>query len=496
MVPSAGAFFGLRGTAARDGHPGRRNDGRGRVVQIYNVDSVGSGIRANLASSEDIFVANGVTLGSTDVRGILGTTSFHTANVQGTVFAEQIGIFLGPDFGFSAARGQRLIVGADAYVGSSSVGAAVLLGKESTAEIKGTLWGENYGLLMGGVSATTQSTVTNSGVIEGGNYGIVRDFSNQSTETLVIRNSGLVKSEDYAFSSLGTAASELITNTGEMVGAVQLGLGNDIYDGRSGRLQGDVFGGDGVDRIYGGVDNDAFYGDAGNDMLQGFAGHDTLNGGTGADQMAGGLGNDTFIVDNAGDKVLEASNQGIDAVRSSVSHVLSANVDHLVLLGAAAISGTGNVLNNVITGNGAANALNGGAGNDTLNGGAGHDTLNGGLGNDILTGGVGNDLFVFNIALNPTANIDRITDFNVPADTIRLDNAVMPGLGTALGTLAAGKFWKGTSGLAHDADDRIIYETDTGKLYYDANGKAAGGGILFATLAPYLALTSADFQVV
>lgn len=456
------------------------------MVQIYNVDSVGSGIRANLASSEDIFVASGVTLGSTDVRGILGTTSFHTANIQGTVFAEQIGIFLGPDFGFSAARGQRLIVGTDAYVGSSSVGAAVLLGKESTAEIKGTLWSENYGLLMGGVSATTQSTVTNSGVIEGGHYGIVRDFSNQSTETLVIRNSGLIKSQHYAFSSLGAHASELITNTGVMVGAVLLGLGNDVYEGRSGRLQGAVFGGGGADRIYGGIDNDAFYGDAGNDMLLGFAGHDTLNGGTGADQMAGGLGNDTFIVDSAGDKVVEASNQGIDTVRSSVSHALSANVDHLVLL-AAAISGTGNALSNMITGNGSTNALNGGTGNDTLNGG---------LGNDILTGGVGNDSFIFNTALNPTTNIDRVTDFNVPADTIRLDNAVMPGLGTTLGTLASGKFWKSMSGLAHDADDRIIYETDTGKLYYDANGKASGGGIHFATLASDLALTNADFQVV
>ncbi|MGO4842881.1 calcium-binding protein, partial [Rhizobiaceae sp. 2RAB30] len=87
-------------------------------------------------------------------------------------------------------------------------------------------------------------------------------------------------------------------------------------------------------------------------------------------------------------------------------------------------------------------------------------------------------------------------DFNVPQDTIRLDNAVMAGLGTTLGTLAAAKFWKSATGLAHDADDRIIYETDTGKLFYDSNGNAAGGAIHFATLAPYLALTYADFQVI
>ncbi|MGO4839437.1 calcium-binding protein, partial [Rhizobiaceae sp. 2RAB30] len=113
-----------------------------------------------------------------------------------------------------------------------------------------------------------------------------------------------------------------------------------------------------------------------------------------------------------------------------------------------------------------------------------------------LTGGAGSDNFVFNTGLNAATNVDRIVDFNVPQDTIRLDNAVMAGLGTTLGILSAAKFWKSTSGTAHDADDRIIYETDTGKLFYDSNGKAAGGSVHFATLAPNLALTNADFVVI
>ena len=58
-------------------------------------------------------------------------------------------------------------------------------------------------------------------------------------------------------------------------------------------------------------------------------------------------------------------------------------------------------------------------------------------------------------------------------DTIRLENAVMPAL--AAGTLASTAFWKSTTGLAHDSNDRIIYETDTGWLNYDSNGSAAGG---------------------
>ncbi|WP_143809846.1 calcium-binding protein [Paracoccus yeei] len=61
-------------------------------------------------------------------------------------------------------------------------------------------------------------------------------------------------------------------------------------------------------------------------------------------------------------------------MQSSANHVLGANLENLVLTGAAAINGTGNALANSITGNAAANVLNGGAGADTLIGGAGNDT--------------------------------------------------------------------------------------------------------------------------
>ena len=96
----------------------------------------------------------------------------------------------------------------------------------------------------------------------------------------------------------------------------------------------------------------------------------------------------------------------------------------------------------------------------------------------------------------PRPNVDRITDFNVVQDTIRLENGVMPGLGSHLGTLYSTAFWKSTTGLAHDANDRIIYETDTGWLNYDSNGSAAGGTVHIAQLAPNLALTNADFLII
>ena len=146
-----------------------------------------------------------------------------------------------------------------------------------------------------------------------------------------------------------------------------------------------------------------------------------------------------------------------------------------MLTGAAAINGTGNALANRLTGNGAANMLNGGTGADTLAGGAGHDT------------------FLFNTALSAT-NVDRITDFVMVDDTIRLENAVFTGL--SVGALAANAFTANMSGLATDVSDRVIYETDTGRLYFDADGTGASQRVLFAVLDTGLAMTAADFAVI
>ncbi len=89
------------------------------------------------------------------------------------------------------------------------------------------------------------------------------------------------------------------------------------------------------------------------------------------------------MVDVAGDIVTELAAEGTDAIQSAITWTLGTNVENLTLTGTAAINGTGNTLNNVLTGNAAANTLTGGAGNDTLNGGAGADALVGGLGDDI-----------------------------------------------------------------------------------------------------------------
>ena len=126
-------------------------------------------------------------------------------------------------------------------------------------------------------------------------------------------------------------------------------------------------------RLVGTAADDIIRGAGGNDILWGENGDDTLWGRGGADSMLGGAGNDVFGVDNVGDGVYENVNEGTDTVISTLSYALGANVENLTLLGAAAIYGTGNTLDNVLTGNDASNVLIGGLGNDTLNGGTGVD---------------------------------------------------------------------------------------------------------------------------
>jgi Ca2+-binding RTX toxin-like protein len=125
--------------------------------------------------------------------------------------------------------------------------------------------------------------------------------------------------------------------------------------------------------------------------LTGNTGINVLDGGIGADTMAGGAGNDTYIVDNTGDRVVEATGGGTDTVRTTVSYALAANVENLVLSGSAHLNGTGNGLANSLAGNAGNNVLDGGQGADTLIGSAGNDSLFGGDGNDRLLGGFGID---------------------------------------------------------------------------------------------------------
>ncbi len=171
-------------------------------------------------------------------------------------------------------------------------------------------------------------------------------------------------------------------------------------------------------------------GNAANNTLTGGAGNDTLIGGAGIDTLIGGTGNDTYVIDVAGDVVTELANEGTDLVQSALTYTLGANVENLTLTGTAAINGTGNALDNVITGNSASNTLTGGAGNDTLNGGAGTDTLIGGAGNDVYVVDVAGDV-VSELANEGTDLVQSALTYTLGAN---VENLTLTGIAAIDGT--------------------------------------------------------------
>ncbi|MBA3449483.1 MAG: hypothetical protein H0T56_18125 [Pseudaminobacter sp.] len=230
-----------------------------------------------------------------------------------------------------------------------------------------------------------------------------------------------------------------------------------------------------ADVLYGFGGNDTLIGNAGNDTLNGGSGNDTLRGGLGADTLDGGVGLDTADYSDWTGAVAVTLNGATNATVTvgGIAEDTIRNIENV----------TGGRGADTLTGDGLANILIGNAGNDTLNGGSGNDTLKGGLGADTLSGGVGNDTFQFNTALG-VANVDIISDFSVPNDTIELENAIFTAFAATGGMSLA------------DFTDHIVYNSGTGALSYDANGVGTAGGVTqFATLAAGLALTNADFWV-
>jgi VCBS repeat-containing protein len=183
--------------------------------------------------------------------------------------------------------------------------------------------------------------------------------------------------------------------------------------------------------LNGNAGDNVLYGLAGSDTLLGQGGNDLLDGGSGADVMAGGAGDDVYMVDDAGDMVVEASGEGIDTVYASIDVALAANVENLVLTGAASLTGKGNALDNVLSGNAGDNVLEGGTGNDTLIGGGGNDSLLGGNGDDrfVIGRSGGNDSIIDTQGNNTVHVGDGLTEFDLEADQVG-DDLLIKVLGT------------------------------------------------------------------
>lgn len=496
-----GAYAGGWATSLADG---------GWVVHWWNYDADGTGVAAQRYDA-----------GGNPVGDIIQVNAYTTGD-QGPSSVEAL-----PDGGWVVSwdsdgqdgSGQGVFMqrfDADGYPvgsGSGGGGASPILGTSGNDTLLGTAGNDTIDALGGDDSlngAAGDDTLYggNGADVLYGAAGVDALYGGKGNDTYLMDNTGDVihESPGEGTDTVKSAYSFVLPANVEKL----ILVGTNAVDGTGNGLANQITG-NGAANLLNGA--------AGADTLMGGEGNDTLNGGAGADTMKGNKGNDVFLVDNTGDKPIEYAGQGYDTVKSGVSFTLADNIEKLVLTGASAINGTGNGLKNVLVGNSAKNklwgnddndklvgnngsdSLYGGNGNDTLQGGGHGDLLVGGAGNDLLTGGGGPDAFLFNSALNAATNVDTITDFMGGTDQIHLDDDIFTSLGpvSANTPLASAKFHQGAGATsAHDATDRIIYDTSSGALYYDADGLGGTAAVKFTSLGitSHPAVDAGDFLVV
>ncbi|KLK89841.1 hypothetical protein AA309_29080 [Microvirga vignae] len=196
--------------------------------------------------------------------------------------------------------------------------------------------------------------VTNQGTIVGAT-GIKMDGDGK----LEVLNTGTIIASGKAIVS-GASQDKvvnagLIRSTGPEGIAIDLGAGDDIYDGSAGAVIGRIVLGAGNDKAYGGAGSEIFVGGTGSDFIDGGAGSDTVD----------------YSGANSGISV-DLSQTGQQPIGGGYDSDTLVNIENII----------GGANTDWIKGNGADNMLEGGAGNDTFEGGAGNDTLDGGEGDD------------------------------------------------------------------------------------------------------------------
>jgi Ca2+-binding RTX toxin-like protein len=356
----------LNGSAGDDTLSGAGgNDGLigGSGNEIYYVDNLGDRIIEYANEGQDLVYSSiSYSLGN-NLENLTLSSTVKFANISGT--------------GNSL---NNIIIG--------DAGSNIITGKAGTDTLIGGLGNDVYAI---------------DADVDSGTKTIV-EATTGGRDTLDFRTSDVVVRLNLGFSfPLGTqtVAIKLLPN----------GLQNRVLLNNSG-LQNieNAYGGFGDDNIQGNALNNTFFGGSGNDTLIGAYGDDILDGEAGNDSLTGGSGNDIYYVDNLGDRIIEAANEGQDSVYSSMNYSLGDNLENLILTGFA-INGTGNSLNNVITGNSASNSLTGKTGDDTLIGG---------LGNDIYVIDADTDFGTKTIIETATVGKDTL-DFRFSTIAIKLD---------------------------------------------------------------------------
>ncbi|NKC30327.1 calcium-binding protein [Falsiroseomonas selenitidurans] len=261
-------------------------------------------------------------------------------------------------------------------------------------------------------------------------------------------------------------------------------------------------GGRGHDSVTGGSLADLLEGNAGNDRLRGGSGNDELTDGDGNDSLYGDAGNDVFVrtdFDANGTDYFDGST-GVDTLRFNIVSGAPVWLDMVAQQynGGLAQGLTLRVIENVvgsdagddIRGSASANTFWGGKGTDYLEGREGDDLLIGGEGSDLLSGGAGRDIFRF--GLGATGSGDFILDFVRGEDRIAIEREAF-----GLGNLATPSLVVGASPVVNAATAQFLFETGTGRLWFDADGTGDQADVSWvATLDGVTTLSTADLILV
>jgi Ca2+-binding RTX toxin-like protein len=460
------------------------------IYQSTNINkAAGDGI--DLVSGDTLIVAPGVQVvttgaGSSGIQGALSGNN--TVGVYGTVF----GVFSG----VSVDSGS-IFVGNGANVSGMFSGISVATGASITNN--GTVNAFNgTGIDLG----TDTSTLLNNGLISGNTAiigpsagslhltnsatGVIQNdvFLQSSSGFNDIHNDGLIdgdidaglSSATMQFFNNGTVTGDVtlgsgddwMTNTGVLEHFVNLGSGNNTYDGSHGVAVFSVSSGAGNDKLIGGSNDDDLTSGSGSDVLKGNAGDDTLDatgtgvkavGGDGDDTIyrAGGFGANDRIDGGSGDDLLVLT--GDYSAGVTLGGKTLASVETIMVGGGASYKLTmadGNLASGqsmtidattllatdtltfkaakekdgsyTVTGGLGGDTLQGGGGDDTLDGGAGSgkDNLTGAGGADTLIGGAGKDILFYNgqVADSTSVKFDAVVGFDTLQDKFNFGGQV------------------------------------------------------------------------
>ncbi|WP_137181700.1 right-handed parallel beta-helix repeat-containing protein [Roseomonas sp. AR75] len=377
-------------------------------------DSLSGGIGNDLYFVDDAgdLVTEAPGAGIDEVRASLGAFAL-TADVENLTF-----IGTGGFAGTGNALANRIMGGAgdDSLKGEGGADSLSALAGADTLD-----GGTGADTMAGGTGNDTYvvDSATDK-VTEGAGGGIDTVRTTLSVYTTPSQVERLVFIGTGNFAGTGSSLANAITggdgadtlNGGSGADTLTGGAGNDTYvlDNAQDRIVETAGGGTDTVRttlrsytlgaelehlVFTGTMSFAGTGNAGGNRITGAGAADTLDGGTGADTLTGGAGNDVYVLDDAGDVVVDsAGNDTVQTRLAAFDLAGYAAVENLAFIGTGGFAGMGNALANRLTGGAQDDRLEGGHGNDTLSGGSGADTLVGGDGADSMAGGLGDDVFV------------------------------------------------------------------------------------------------------